>query len=201
MVFNERHERFWSNAKRWITAFRFLPDIGLSLKKKPVFRSGNKFLGTPAVIGVIGLADAGECNQGGVMPIVIPHPVEIIATFGARPHHFCLLALVFGDQDHGAFSSCSSRGSADRTDDVFLRFVANALDRVESKTVKVIFINPIGTVGYKKFAHWSRTFSVEINTLTPLVLLTRHVIIGEGAKIIPIGAEMVVNNVKNDTQA
>ena len=55
--------------------------------------------------------------------------------------------------------AASARRAPDRADDVFLRFVMNALGRIESKSVEMKFLDPVAAIGDEKFAHRPANFA------------------------------------------
>ena len=89
------------------------------------------------------------------------------------------------------------RRAPDRSHDVFLRFVMNALSRIESKTVEMKFLDPVASIGDEEFADWSAIFPIEINRIAPFVFaLAIDVIVRVNAEIISVGSEVIVNDVE-----
>ena len=59
------------------------------------------------------------------------------------------------------------------------------------------FINPIATVGDKKFANCARIRPVKIDRFAPIILFVtlREIMIGENADVISVWTEVVVNDI------
>ena len=145
---------------------------------------------------------AGHHDIRAVMEIVIPDGVEIVAAFALRADQFGLLRLVFRHQDNRPAPGCQPGGSPDRAHDVFVRFVVDALGRIEAETVKTKFLDPVAAVGDEKFADRPGVFAIEINRVAPLVTSSvTEIIAREDAEIVSVGSEMVVNYVENHSQA
>src|SRR5437879_8995587 len=136
------------------------------------------------------------------MEVVVQESVKIIAAFVARLYQFGFLSLIFRDQNDRALSRGFARGPTDGADDVFLGFIKDALRRIESKSIEMELVDPVATVGHKKFAHWARVRPVEINRVAPIILvLASQIIVGINAEIISVRAEVVINNIENHAQA
>ena len=202
VVFEKCDEGFRRHAQSQCAARRFLPGIGLSLKKITVLRSRNEFLRGTEIVRVIRFAPAHKRNNRTVMKIVIPDTVEIVAAFAARPNQFHFLPFVLRHQNDGTLACGAAGSSTDSADDVLVRFVEDAFCRVEAKAVEVKLFDPIAPVGDEKLADRPRIRSVEIDGITPIVRIPApEIMIGEDAEIIPVGAEVVVNDVENYSQA
>ena len=79
------------------------------------------------------------------------------------------------------------------------RSVKNLLGGIESKTIKMIFADPIRQ---EKFADRCASFPSRLNGSPPLSLITIRKIAGrEKGEVIPIGPNVVVNDVKNHSDA
>ena len=152
MILDERDECFRRGSKCRCAARRFLPDVGLALKKIAVLGRGNEFLRRAHVICVISFAFLRERNSGAVMEIVVPHSVEIIATFTARSNQFGFLPLIFCEQKNRARTSRFARGAADGADDVFIRIVKNALRRIEAESIEMKLLDPVAPIGDEESA-------------------------------------------------
>ena len=72
VILDEGDKRLVRKVKRGSAARCFLPEIGLSLKQITVFGCGNKFLRRAEIIGVIRFVPSGQCDDGGVMKIIVP---------------------------------------------------------------------------------------------------------------------------------
>src|SRR5437879_4486791 len=132
------------------------------------------------------------------MPVVIPYSIKVIATLLSVSHQFCLLQFIFRTQEDGPPSGRLPRRAPDCSHDVFLRFVMNALGRIEPKTVKMKFLDPVASIGDKELADWPAVFPIEINRIAPFVFaLAIDVIVGVNAEIISVGSEVIVNDIEN----
>ena len=135
------------------------------------------------------------------MKIVIPDTVEIVAAFAARPNQFHFLSFILRHQNDGTLTCGMAGGSADRADNVLVRFVEDAFRRVEAKAIEVKLFDPVAPVGDEKFANRPRVRSVEIDRIAPIVCVpTPQIIVGVDAEIISVGAEVVVNDIENYSQ-
>src|SRR5207245_9927412 len=94
-------------------------------------------------IAVVDVHQAGEDDNGSVMPVVIPYYIKVIDALLSGPNQFCLLEFIFHKQKDGSLSDRLPRRAPDRSHDVFLRFVMNALGRIEPETVKMNFLDPV----------------------------------------------------------
>ena len=121
------------------------------------------------VIGEIRFAVPGQRDERRMMPVVVPKRVEIVAALAARFDQLRFLRLVFRDEQDRSIAGGLAGCAADRTDDVFLRFIVNALGRVESKPVEMKFLDPISPVGDKEFADRTGVAAVEIDRVAPFV--------------------------------
>src|SRR5262249_17362081 len=115
----------------------------------PVLDRGDEFLGCPTVVGVIGLAAAGQGDHRRVMEVVIPKRVESVTAAIDGPNDPWMLRLVFTDDDDGPAASRRPGPAADLGEDVFRRVwvvVVDGLRGVESQPVEVELVDPIGGV-------------------------------------------------------
>src|SRR5438094_9252750 len=100
VVVDETSANLRSNAESRRSTQRFSPRERLALIKKTVFRRRNKLLPHAEVIGIIGFPATGQGDNSAVMKVVIPHSIQIVTTFAARPHHLRLLQVVLGDENN-----------------------------------------------------------------------------------------------------
>src|SRR5262249_5989233 len=64
------------------------------------------------------------------------------------------------------------------------------------------FLNPIRRIGTEELAHPLTSKSIEVNRLSPFVLISvGEVIWRKSIQIIPIGTEMIINDVQDHSQA
>src|SRR3954452_6408673 len=137
-----------------------------------------------------------------MMPVIVPKRIEIVAPFTSGPDQFQFLRLIFRDQQNRSFAGCFARGPSDRADDVFLRFIVNALGRVEAKAVEMEFFDPITAVADEEFADRPGARAVKINRVAPLGgSFAVDVVVRENTEIIPVRSEVVVNDIEDDREA
>src|SRR5262249_9925599 len=154
------------------------------------------------IISVVSFAVSSQRDDGAMMKIIVPNCVEIVAALPARSNQFRFLPLVLRDQNNLARTRCLARGASDCPDDVFVGRVFHLVGRVESKTVKMKFVDPVATVSDEKFADRVGFWAVKINRLAPIVFEAGvEIMIGESANVVAVRTEVVVNDVENDGQA
>src|SRR5947209_17444703 len=137
-----------------------------------------------------------------MMPVVVPKRIEILAPFTSGPDQFQFLRLIFRHQQNRSFARRFARGPSDRADDVFLRFIVNALGSVEPKPVEMEFFDPITAVADEEFADRPGARAVKINRVAPLGgSFAVDVVVRENPEIISVRSEVVVNDVKDDREA
>src|SRR5271169_7040655 len=77
--------------------------------------------------------------------------------------------------------------------------IENCLRRVEPQSVEMILVDPITRIGDKKLAHWASIGTVEIDRLTPVVVVAvSEISRREQFEIVSIRAEMIVDDVEDD---
>src|ERR1700745_1659932 len=82
---------------------------------------------------------------------------------------------------------------------MIFRSIENCLRRVEPQPVEMILVDPIACIGDKEFARRAGIETVEVDGLTPFVVVTiGEISCGEQFKIVSVRAEMVVDDVEND---
>src|SRR5438477_5812855 len=163
MILDERDECFRWRSKCRRAARRFLPDIGLALKKIAVLRRRNEFLRRPQVIRVIRFSSSSQRDDGAVMEIVIPNRIEVVAAFAASPNQFGFLPFVFRDQNDRARTCRLAGGAANGPNNVFIRIVQDALRGVEAESIEMEFFDPVATICNEKLANRLRVWSIEID--------------------------------------
>jgi hypothetical protein len=85
---------------------------------------------------------------------------------------------------------------------VFGRGVVDLLSGVEPQAVQMVFVDPVCRVGEKEFAHRAGLLAVEIDRVAPLVrVAVGEVVLGELFKIVAVGSEVVVDDIKDYAQA
>src|SRR4051812_33077063 len=109
MVLQEVHVVAWLEIEARRTSRSVLPIVFLALKQISVFGSRQEFRGLPAVVVIVGFMPACQGDDGGMVKVVIPQGVEIIALLLRRPDHPRLLWLVLADKVDLPFSGCCPR--------------------------------------------------------------------------------------------
>ena len=85
---------------------------------------------------------------------------------------------------------------------MIFRSIENCLRRVEPQPVEMILVDPIAGIGDEEFAHRARIGTVEIDRLTPFVVVAiGEISRGEQFEIVSVRAEMVVDDVEDDGDA
>ena len=77
------------------------------------------------------------------------------------------------------------------------RLVENLLCRVEPEPVEVELFHPVRGVGEVQLTHGVGVVAVEVERLAPLGV-PPEVVIAELLQVVPVGAQMVVNDVEDD---
>ena len=82
---------------------------------------------------------------------------------------------------------------------MIFRSIENLLRRVEPQPVEMILVDPIARIGDEEFAHRPGIGTVEIDRLAPFVVVAiGEISRGERFEIVPVRAEMVVDDVEDD---
>jgi hypothetical protein len=123
------------------------------LIKITIFCRRHEFLRATHVIGVVGFVSASQGNDRSVMPVVIPESVKIVAALRTSPNHLCFLTFVFREQNDRALACCAPSRSPDRTYNIFLGAIENALRRIKTKPIEMEFLNPVARVGNEKLPY------------------------------------------------
>ena len=101
-----------------------------------------------------------------------------------------------------ARASGVARCPPDRTNDVLLGLFTDGVQCVEAEPVEMKFLDPVASISDEKLANWARVRPIEINRVAPFVFsFANEIIVRKNTKIIPIGSEVVVNDVENHAQA
>jgi hypothetical protein len=102
------------------------------------------------------------------MKVVVPEGIDSEAAIGGTPHQTVVLRLVFGDDYSLAIAACRAHPRYDLGDDVRVRLVVDLLRRVEAKSVKVKFGDPILRVPDDEVANGSGVLAIEVEGIPPL---------------------------------
>ena len=152
-----------------------------------------------AVIRVVGLVMSGQRNHGAVMEVVIPQGVEPVTAPLGRTRQLGVLRLVLSDDKGASSAPRRSHLPRDGGDNMIFRSIENCLRRVEPQPVEMILVDPIARIGDEEFARRPGIGTVEIDGLTPFVVVAIGEIgLGERFEIVSVRAEMVVDDVEDD---
>src|SRR5688572_32649551 len=105
------------------------------------------------------------------MEVVIPQRIQPVSSVGDRTDDAYVLRFVLGDQDDVAPPRGSPRPRSNRGHQMVLRPVVNARRGVESQSVEVILVNAEARGARKILAHRPGIGTIEIEGLSPLVLV------------------------------
>src|SRR5215203_4552856 len=101
-----------------------------------------------------------------MVKIVIPQTIKSIAASFYGLQNFCILLLTLTDQDSMLMSWVSAAHFfANLLQHVLRSFAKNPRCCIHSKTIKMVFFNPVNGIGYKIFA---RRRMIKIYGLTPI---------------------------------
>ena len=90
----------------------------------------------------------------------------------------------------------------DGGEDMVFRLVEDLLCRVQPQPVEMVFVDPIAGIGEEKIAHRSGIGAIEIDRLAPFVgVAVGQISRRERFEIVPVRAEMVVDDVEDDRDA
>src|SRR5437764_6145 len=113
--------------------------------------------------------------------------------------------MILQKDDKAFCREVEGRGAArfplplDGGDNMIFRSIENRLRRVEPQPVEMILVDPIARIGDEEFARRAGIGTVEIDRLTPFVVVPIGEIgLREQFEIISVWAEMVVDDVQDD---
>ena len=201
VVLEERHEPRRVEVERGPAAAVPLPRVALALVEVAPPHGGDQLLGRAAVVGVVGLVPPGEGDEGGVVEVVVPERVETVAAGLAGADEPCVLRLVLGDDVEAPAGGGRGRADAlvDLGENVAVRPVEDLLRRVEPQPVHVELLDPVGRVLDEELARGSGVGAVEVDRLAPLVLVAVGVVVArERSGVVPVGPEVVVDDIQED---
>src|ERR1700752_5254486 len=133
------------------------------------------------------------------MEVVIPQGVEPVTAPLGRTHQLGVLWLVLSDDKGNSAAPRRSHLPRDGGGNMIFRLIENCLRRVEPQPVEMILVDPIARIGDEEFARRAGIGTVEIDGLTPFVVVA----IGEISRreqfeIVYVRTEMVVDDVEDD---
>src|ERR1700730_3930897 len=171
----------------------------LARLEETVLGGGNELTRPTAVIRVIGFVMPGQRYHGAVMEVVVPQGVEPVTAVLGRARQLGVLRLVLGNEKVASAAPRRSHLPRDSGDNMIFRSIENCLRRVEPQPVEMILVDPIARIGDEEFARRPGIGTVEIDRLTPFVVVTIGEIgLGERFEIVSVRAEMVVDDVEDD---
>src|SRR5208282_2807919 len=132
------------------------------------------------------------------MEVVIPQGVESVTAPLGRTRQLGVLWLVLSG-DKGDFPAPrQSHLPRDGGDNMIFRLIENRLRRVEPQPVEMILGDPIARIGDEEFARRAGIGTVEIDGLTPFVVVAiGEISRGEQFEIVSVRAEMIVDDVED----
>ena len=105
------------------------------------------------------------------------------------------------DQRIDVFSRDRARG-CNGANDVLVGPIADCMQRVEAKTIKMKFLDPVASIGDEKLTDRCRIRAVEIDRVAPFIFISAsQIIVRKSTQIISLRTEVVIDDVENDTQA
>ena len=95
-----------------------------------------------------------------------------------RMHQFCILRLILRNDDRLSPPRRFPHAFANLRHDIVRRRVEDLLCRVQPKSVNVKLLDPVCCVSDEEFAYWTCVFTIEVDGLTPIVLVFAGEIVG-----------------------
>src|SRR5262245_8774630 len=136
------------------------------------------------------------------MEVVIPECIKSVASVFDRADDDGILRFVFGDKHDRTISGCLPRFAAEAGEDMLRGRVEDLLCRIKSQAIEVKLLNPVSGIRDKELANGFGIWPIEIDSITPFVFVSLGEIVGGVLlKVITVGTEMVVDNVKDHAQA
>ena len=118
-------------------------------------------------------------------------------------HHPAVLRFVLAHDQDRALSGCAGRGpggAGQRRHQVVLRFVVDGLGGVQPQPVQVELPDPVGGVVDGQRAGALGVQPVVVDGLPPLGLPVGEVVLREPVEVVPVGPEVVVDDVQDHRQ-
>src|SRR5207248_8333067 len=113
-----------------------------------------------------------------------------------------LLPFVLADDEGYAALGGLAHLADDGGQDMIFRSVEDLLCRVETQPVEMVFVDPVASIGEEKFAHRTGVIAIEIDRLTPFVIVAvGEISCRERVEVVTVRTEMVVDDVKDDSDA
>src|SRR6202041_1409040 len=148
-----------------------LPLVALALIEETVLGGGNELARPTAVIRVVRFVMPGQRYHGAVMEVVVPQGVEPVTAVLGGARQLGMLRLVLTNDKGDSATPPRSPRPGDGGDNMIFRSIENCLRRVEPQPVEMILVDPIARIGDEEFARRPRIGTVEIDGLTPFVVV------------------------------
>src|ERR1700730_12933351 len=199
MVLQKDDKAFCREVEGWAAARLPLPLIALALIEETVLGGSDELARPTAVIRVVGFVMSGQCHHGAMMKVVVPQGVEPVTAALRRARQLGVLRLVLSNDKGDSAAPRRSHLPRDGGDNMIFRSIENCLRRVEPQPVEMILVDPIARIGDEEFARGAGIGTVEIDRLTPFVVVAiGEISRGEQFEIVSVRAEMVVDDVEDD---
>ena len=115
-------------------------------KRKPLLDRRRHVLEAAGVVGVVGLALAGQVGAQGVVEVVGPDAVEPQAALLRRADLLDQVAVVLGDDDGAPVRAGCATDLGDLGQQVARRCVHDRVGRVQPEAVQVVLVQPVAHV-------------------------------------------------------
>jgi hypothetical protein len=186
-----------------VAAARALQVLGVLAAEEPALPNGGRQVGDGAgEVAVVALVVAGQHAPHLVVEVVGPDAVEAPAALGLRAHHVGQVAVVLGDQVHGPPRERFADPGGQLGEDVAAALVVDGVGGVQAHPVEVVLVQPVEGVLDEEVAYRGALVAVEVHRLAPGgAVPPRPVVRAEGAGVVAVGAEVVVDHVEQHRQA
>ena len=154
-------------------------------------------------VDVVPAALAGEPHVEGVVEVVRPHGVEAEAALRRREHEPPVVVVRFRHDVHGSAlrAALVARGLRQLGEDVEGARVEDRVDRVQPQAVDVELTHPVARVLDEVAPDAGAVRAVEVEGAPPWGLVAIREVRPELGKVVPLGPEMVVDDVEEDGEA
>ncbi len=179
-----------------------LPRVSLPLVEKPSLDGRDELLGGPGVVAEVRLGAPREGDRRGVVEVVVPQGVEVVAAGRHRADEPHVLRLVLGDEEHRSPAGARPRPARDRRQHVLRGIVVDVLRGVQPEPVQVKLVDPVAGVRDEELADRPGALAVEVDRRAPVRPVTGGEVSGSVlAQVVAVGAEVVVHHVEDDAHA
>ncbi len=154
--------------------------------------------GIGSIVRVVTVALAGQSRMHGVVEIVVPLRVVIARRAAAFAFEQIRLVLVVLEHEMDVPARASAaRLLRQRFEEMRLHVIVDRVDRVEAQPVEMIFRQPIKRILDEE----TPGDAAEIERLAPTGLAFREEARGIEGQIIPLGPEMIVDDIEKNHDA